>query len=179
MTMAAPQLSPSIEDRIVRAAGTVPPRMLLVGLGRQTLHLVERGTVRKRYAVSTSRYGVGNREGSNQTPLGVHRIREKYGAGAPSGRIFVDRQDTGRDWDGSTEGENLILSRILRLEGLEDGVNRGPGIDSYERYIYIHGTSREDRIGVPISHGCVCMRNRDVIELFDLVEEGTLVVIDQ
>jgi lipoprotein-anchoring transpeptidase ErfK/SrfK len=74
--------------------------------------------------------------------------------------------------------ENLILTRILRLDGLEPGINKGEKIDSYARYIYIHGTNREDLIGKPMSHGCICMRNNDIIELFDSVEEGTLVIID-
>jgi UDP-N-acetylmuramate--alanine ligase len=171
-------LKPSMEDRIRQVTGSLPSRLLLVNVSAQKLHLVDTGAVIGEYPVSTSRWGVGNREGSNQTPRGLHRVCEKYGAGAPPGRIFIDRKDTGRDWNGRPEGENLILSRILRLEGLEPGVNRGPGIDSYERYIYIHGTSREDLIGTPNSHGCVGMRNRDVIELFDLTEEGILVVID-
>jgi len=82
------------------------------------------------------------------------------------------------DWDGNSSEDNLILTRILRLEGLEEGINRGAGVDSYERYIYIHGTGREDLVGTPLSQGCVCMRNHDVIRLFDKVKEGTLVYID-
>ena len=72
----------------------------------------------------------------------------------------------------------MILTRILRLEGLEEGVNRGPGIDSFERYIYIHGTNKERQIGAPMSNGCVCMKNNDVVALFNSVKEGTIVVID-
>jgi lipoprotein-anchoring transpeptidase ErfK/SrfK len=112
------------------------------------------------------------------TPPGVHRVKEKYGHGVPVGRVFRDRLDTGDTWTIGEPGDNLILTRILRLEGLEDGINRGPGIDSYERYIYIHGTNNETSIGSPASHGCVCMTNKDVIELFDAVPEGTIVVID-
>ena len=80
------------------------------------------------------------------TPPGVHRVCEKIGSGAPAGRIFRDRIDTGEDWPIGKPEENLILSRILRLEGLEQGLNKGKGIDSYERYIYIHGTNNEDRV---------------------------------
>ena len=151
---------------------------LVVSIEKQTLFVCSNNAIVERYNVSTSRFGNGNRENSLKTPLGVHRIREKYGAGAPAGRVFRDREDTGENWDHKQNGDNLILTRILRLEGLEEGINKGPGVDSYERYIYIHGTGREDLIGTPLSHGCVCMRNHDVIRLFDKVREGTLVYID-
>ncbi len=151
---------------------------LVVSIEKQTLFVCKNDTIVDRYNASTSRFGVGNRENSLKTPLGVHRIREKYGAGAPAGRVFRDREDTGEDWDHSLNGDNLILTRILRMEGLEQGINKGPGVDSYERYIYIHGTGREDLIGTPLSHGCVCMRNHDITRLFETVKEGTLVYID-
>jgi len=151
---------------------------LVVAIETQTLFVCAQDTIVERYAASTSRFGNGNRENSLKTPLGLHRIKEKYGAGAPAGRIFTDREDTGMDWDHGQAGDNLILTRILRLEGLENGVNKGAGVDSYERYIYIHGTGREDLIGTPLSHGCVCLRNSDIIRLFEIVKEGTLVYID-
>jgi UDP-N-acetylmuramate--alanine ligase len=151
---------------------------LVVSIEDQTLLVCSDEAIVDRYDASTSRFGNGNRENSLKTPLGLHRIREKFGAGAPPGRIFRDREDTGIDWDGSSPEENLILSRILRLEGLEEGINKGAGVDSYERYIYIHGTGREDLIGTLLSHGCVCLRNLDVIRLFDSVKEGTPVYID-
>ena len=151
---------------------------LVVSIEEQALFVCADGGVRERYDCSTSRFGNGMRENSLRTPLGLHRICEKYGAGAPPGRMFRDREDTGEDWDHKQNGDNLILTRILRLEGLEKGINKGPGIDSYERYIYIHGTGREDRIGTPLSHGCVVLRNHDVIRLFDTVPQGTLVYID-
>jgi UDP-N-acetylmuramate-alanine ligase len=153
-------------------------RYLVVSIEEQALFVCGDGGIVERYDCSTSRYGNGMRENSLKKPIGLHRVCEKYGAGAPAGRIFRDREDTGEDWDHKQNGDNLILTRILRLEGLEAGVNKGPGIDSYERYIYIHGTGREDRIGTPLSHGCVVMRNHDVIRLFDSVLEGTLVYID-
>jgi UDP-N-acetylmuramate--alanine ligase len=151
---------------------------LVVSIETQTLFVCVKDAVVGRYDASTSRFGVGNRENSLKTPLGLHRIREKYGDGALPGRVFRDREDTGEDWDHSQTGDNLILTRILRLEGLEEGINKGGGVDSYERYIYIHGTGREDLIGTPLSHGCVCLRNLDVIRLFDIVREGTLVYIE-
>ena len=130
------------------------------------------------YPASSSRLGVGIREDSLKTPPGIHRICEKIGAGAPVGRIFRDREDTGEDWDHTSDEENIILTRILRLEGLEPGVNKGKGIDTYERYVYIHGTNREQDIGTPFSHGCICMRNTDIVALFDMVPEGTILYID-
>ncbi len=151
---------------------------LVVSVETQTLVVCVKDTVVEQYDASTSRFGNGNRENSLKTPLGVHRIKEKFGAGAPAGRVFRDREDTREDWDHSQSGDNLILTRILWLEGLEMGINKGAGVDSYERYIYIHGTGREDLIGTPLSHGCVCMRNLDVIRLFETVREGTLVYID-
>jgi len=151
---------------------------LVVSIEQQTLFVCSNNAIVERYNASTSRFGNGNRENSLKTPLGVHRIKEKYGANAPAGRIFRDREDTGEDWDHKQNGDNLILTRILRLEGLEQGINKGGGVDSYERYIYIHGTGREDLIGTPLSHGCVVLRNHDVIRLFDRVKEGTLVYID-
>ncbi|MEK6744052.1 MAG: L,D-transpeptidase family protein [Nitrospirota bacterium] len=149
-----------------------------MSIEEQALFICTNATIVERYDASTSRFGHGNRENSLKTPLGVHRITEKFGAGAPPGRVFRDREDTGEDWDHSRNGDNLILTRILRLEGLEEGINKGSGVDSYERYIYIHGTGREDQIGTPLSHGCVCLRNLDIIRLFGTVREGTVVYID-
>ncbi len=151
---------------------------LVVSIETQTLFVCSNDTIVERYDASTSRFGIGNRENSLKTPVGLHRIREKFGAGAPPGRVFRDREDTGEDWDHSQTGDNLILTRILRLEGLEEGINKGGSVDSYERYIYIHGTGREDLIGTPLSHGCVCLRNLDIARLFETVKEGTLVYID-
>lgn len=176
---------PSMPIQLPRIYKTVKPHLqeplqqyIVVSIEMQTLFLCMENTILERYNCSTSRFGNGNRENSLKTPLGVHRIKEKYGADAPAGRVFRDREDTREDWDHSKNGDNLILSRILRLEGLEQGINKGAGIDSYERYIYIHGTGREDLIGTPLSHGCVCMRNHDVIRLFEKVAEGTVVYID-
>jgi len=151
---------------------------LVVSIEAQKLFVCSGDTIVDRYDASTSRFGIGNRENSLKTPLGLHRIREKFGSDAPAGRVFRDREDTGEDWDHSQTGDNLILTRILRLEGLEEGINKGGSVDTYERYIYIHGTGREDLIGTPLSHGCVCLRNLDIIRLFETVKEGTLVYID-
>ena len=155
-----------------------PKRIIVVEVALQRLHLIENGKSILTFNISTAKNGAGNQEGSNKTPTGVHRIEEKIGDGAPVGRIFKSRVDTGQNWHTGLTDDNLILTRILRLKGLEPGINSGPGIDSYERYIYIHGTNQENRIGTPNSHGCICMKNDEVIQLFNAVEEGTLVVID-
>ena len=151
---------------------------LFVDTTLQKLFICKGTTVLDSFDASTSFRGLGNREGSNKTPTGFHRIKEKIGHAAPAGRIFRDRRDTGIDWyEGLTE-ENLILTRILRLEGLENGLNKGKGIDSYDRYIYLHATNREASVGAPLSHGCVCLRSNDIIRLFDMVKEGTVIFID-
>lgn len=147
----------------------------------QRLFLVEGGKVVRQYPVSTSKYGIGNQAGSFKTPLGRHRIVRKIGAGAPVNTVFVERENTGRvaviDRTLKGAAHDDVTTRILWLEGLEPGVNRGRGIDSRERFIYIHGTTSEGLIGRPASNGCVRMYNKDVLELFDLVGEGTPVTI--
>jgi UDP-N-acetylmuramate--alanine ligase len=151
---------------------------LLQSIETQTLFVRKNETIVARFDASTSRFGNGIRENSFKTPPGIHRIKEKIGAGAPPGRIFKECRDTGLDWDQVSNEDNLILTRILRLEGLEDGINRGAGVDSYGRFIYVHGTNREDLVGTPLSHGCLALRNQDMIRLFDSVDVGTLVYID-
>jgi UDP-N-acetylmuramate--alanine ligase len=153
-----------------------PDRALLVDFDRQRLYLVERGEAVRVYPVSTAAE-LSGRENSNLTPPGWHRVRRKIGAGAPLGAVFQSREPTGRVWDGAKDAGDLILTRILTLEGLEQGVNRGPGVDSLERFIYVHGTNHGKRLGEPVSHGCVRMANEHVAELFDLVREGDAVVI--
>jgi len=135
------------------------------------------------FVVSTARAGRGCVQNSLQTPDGLHRIAEKIGAGSPAGMVFKARQPTGKlsaEWP--TPEDNLITSRILWLEGLEPGHNRGTDdagrvIDTHQRYVYIHGTNQTDRLGRPNSHGCVLLSDRDVIRLFGLVPTGTTVLI--
>ena len=155
----------------------LPPRLLLVDVGRQRLRLLESGVEVASYAISTAAAGVGGEEGSFRTPPGWHRIQARIGAGAASGTVFESRLATGVVWRGEPRADDLILTRILTLEGLEDGVNRGAGRDSLARYIYIHGTNHEDALGRPESHGCVRMANADVTALFERVGEGDPVVI--
>ena len=182
----AQRISPSVElDRPPAPAQTMPPAStdisLVVECSRQRLTLLQAGRPIASWPVSTSRFGLGSRAGSNCTPLGKHRIAEKIGEDAPLGTIFRSRQDTGQlaeiHRDQTDVEEDLVLTRILWLEGLEPGRNQGPGVDSKQRYIYIHGTNEEGLIGQPASHGCVRMRNEDVAELFSRVPVGTPVTI--
>lgn len=135
----------------------------------------------REYRISTATNGLGEASGSHCTPRGRHRIADKIGAGQPLYAAFRARVPTGEIWtpalDMAEPGRDWILSRILWLEGLEPGKNAGGTVDSHDRYIYLHGTSEEYRLGTPASHGCVRMANRDVAELFDLVEVGTEVTI--
>jgi len=148
-----------------------PGRAIHVDVTRQTLELWEDGEVLESFPISTSSYGLGSEPGSNKTPLGSFEIAEKIGDGAPSGMIFRSRVPTGEI---GTEGEqgDFVQTRILWLHGLEEH-----NANAYERYIYIHGTNHESQIGTPASHGCIRMRNDDVIRLFDAVEPGTPVFI--
>ena len=155
----------------------MPERMLLVDVARQRLVRFAGGEPVAECPVSTSANGVGGEEGSFRTPPGWHRIHRRIGAGAARGAVFVSREPTGETWGDETRDDDLILSRVLTLEGLEDGVNRGPGCDSLERFIYLHGTNHEDDLGRPVSQGCVRLGNDDVLELFDRVQEGELVLI--
>lgn len=155
----------------------LPPRLLVVDVDRQSLSLIESATEIVRYVVSTAAAGVGGEEGSYRTPPGWHRIHARIGAGAPSGAVFASRIETGEVWSGEPRADDLILTRILTLEGLEEGINLGPGRDSLARYIYIHGTNHEDALGRALSHGCVRMANADMIELFERVTVGDPVVI--
>lgn len=133
------------------------------------------------FPVSTARNGAGELEGSFCTPRGTHRIAEKIGADAPLFAVFKARVATGEIWapqfDAEEPGRDWILSRILWLDGIEPGRNQGGNMDSHDRYIYIHGTNEEDKIGTPVSHGCIRMRNADVVTLFDQVAVDTRVNI--
>ena len=152
-----------------------------IDFGSQTLELLEGPRVLARFAVSTAALGAGEQEGSEQTPRGLHEVRAKIGAGAPEGAVFAGRRPTGEVCDAelmrAEPGRDWILTRILWLRGLEPGRNRSGRVDSMRRYIYIHGTPEEATIGTPASHGCIRMRNADIIDLFDRVAIGTPVEI--
>jgi len=154
--------------------------MIVVSISEQRLFHRRKTGVWYAYPVSTAAAGSGNRSGSFQTPLGKHRIAEKIGHAMPLLTAFNARKpfciynpetcDPDRDW---------ILTRILWLEGCETGKNhRGP-VDTHARYIYIHGTHEEDKVGIPASHGCIRMRNEDMLELFDNVAVGETVRISK
>jgi L,D-transpeptidase YbiS len=144
-----------------------------VSIRDQRLTLKENERTIRGYPVSTSRFGVGTEEGSMKTPTGRFCVAKKIGDEMPSGTIFQSRVAL-KTGDPLPSTDDLVMSRILWLAGLdEQNANTGG------RFIYIHGTKHEDKIGTPASCGCVRMRNADVIELFDLVDEGTLVVIEE
>lgn len=155
--------------------------LIVVDISTQTLTLYEGLNKLSSFPVSTSKYGTGSESGSDKTPLGMHRVKRKIGAQAPSGTIFKGRVNTGRQaaiQDAPLATQNdFVTSRILWLDGLEPGINSGGDVDSFRRYIYIHGTHEEGLIGQPASHGCIRMKNADVIKLFDLIPENTLVWI--
>ncbi len=164
-------------ERPLSPVRTLPERLVVVDAPLQRLALIEDGQVALESPVSTAYLGIGGANGSNRTPPGWHRIHARIGGGMAPGTQFVSRQPTGRVWRGEPTSEDLILTRILTLDGLEPGVNQGPGHDSLERYIYIHGTNHESSLGTPASHGCIRMRNDDAIALFDRVREGDGVVV--
>jgi len=164
--------------RIARHLADPDETFLVTSIEDQKLHVCKNDRVLHDYPASSSRLGIGIREDSLKTPPGIHRICEKIGAGAPVGRIFRDREDTGIDWDHKSDEDNIILTRILRLEGLESGINSGKGVDTYERYVYIHGTNRGQDVGTPFSHGCICLSNTDIVALFASVRVGTVLYID-
>lgn len=158
-------------------------RRIRVSIARQRLELVEGDRSVASYPISTAARGPGERRDSERTPRGRHAIDEKIGSGAAPGAVFEARQSTGevctperfaeepeRDW---------ILTRILWLAGLEPGRNRGGDVDSKRRFVYIHGTPDVAGLGQPRSHGCIRMKSEDVIDLFDRVEVGTIVDIEE
>lgn len=151
---------------------------LWVSISRQRVFGIKNRKVLFAFRCSTAARGAGNAADSYKTPLGWHRIGERFGDGLPWGAVFKERKYTGEIWNPShSTTDDLILSRILWLRGLEPGVNAGPGVDSHARFIYIHGTPEEGKLGTPASHGCVRLSNDNVIELFDVAHSGTPVLI--
>jgi lipoprotein-anchoring transpeptidase ErfK/SrfK len=147
------------------------------------LYLMSDQKITKSYPISIAKNGLGNLLNSNKTPLGLHEIKKKIGKGVPQNGILKARIPTGKlakiIKEPIATNTDLVTSRILWLSGLEPGVNKGGNVDSYNRFIYIHGTPEEGLIGQPASHGCIRMYNKDVIELFDLVPVGTKVLIEK
>ena len=156
--------------------------ILLINIQHQRLYQIKDQTLLREYVISSAANGAGNKENSGKTPLGAHLIREKFGDNVVLGTQFKARQSTGYippiliRPEQSSDGD-YITSRILWLGGLETGYNQGEGVDSYHRYIYIHGTDEEGRLGTPASHGCIRMANKDIIDLYTEVNTETLVYI--
>ena len=153
-----------------------------ISIPAQTLCLFDdNGKLLRQFPVSTALKGVGEKKGSYCTPRGRHVVRARIGAGQPLGAVFRARRPTGEVWTPELHaqypGRDWILTRILWLSGCEPGFNRLGDVDSMQRYIYIHGTPDSEPMGEPHSHGCIRMRNADVIALFDMVPVGTAVTI--
>lgn len=152
-----------------------------IDISQQRLYLKQNNDLIKSYPISSSKYGEGSTENSNMTPLGLHVIKEKIGTNVPINTLFISRINTKRtvniENSRNKTKDDHITSRILWLDGLEEGKNKGKGVDSYSRYIYIHGTHEEGLIGEKASHGCIRMLNNDVIDLYNYVSIGTEVYI--
>lgn len=155
-------------------------RLLAVRISAPTLQFFRGTALVKSYPVSTSKRPPSNIKNSLGTPRGLHQIAERIGAGQPPGMVFKSRVPTGKhfsEFPDTATYDNFITARILWLRGLEPGVNQGGNVDTYDRYVYIHGTNHGDRIGEPMSAGCVLMRDLDIIELYEEVRVGDLVWI--
>lgn len=152
-----------------------------IDISKQRLFLLENSVITSSYPISSSKYGEGSKQNSFKTPLGQHVIKKMIGNDAPKNTIFISRINTKRQADiihkEESSDDDYVTTRIMWLDGQEDGINKGKGVDSYNRYIYIHGTHEEGLIGQKASHGCIRMFNSDVIELFNKVNKGTKVYI--
>ena len=152
-----------------------------IDISLQRLYLVDNSTIISSYPISSSKYGEGSKQNSFKTPLGSHMIKEMIGDQVPKNTIFISRINTQREakiiHDQENSDNDYVTTRIMWLDGMENGKNKGKGVDSYNRYIYIHGTHEEGLIGQKASHGCIRMFNSDVIELFSVVKKGTKVYI--
>lgn len=147
-------------------------KQLVVSVPLQRMALYDDGRLVKSYPVSTSKFGLGDRPGSKYTPVGTMKIAKKIGGGARSGAVFDSRKKTGEILRPNSPGRDPIVTRILWLKGTEYR-NR----NTYRRYIYIHGTPEEWRIGTPASYGCIRMKSRDIIDLYRRVPKGTPVTV--
>jgi len=177
-----PAFAPMLRDLQQRFPEYSTDKVILVDATRQELVLIENGQAAGRWTISTGEAGLGSQSGSNKTPLGVHRVAKTYGQDAPLGAICKARQYTRCVSEiltepGKRSNADNVTTRILWLDGLEPGFNKGGNVDSFKRYIYIHGTDEEGRLGKPASHGCIRMSNQAVVDLFNRVGVDTLVVI--
>lgn len=156
-------------------------KYMYVSIKHQRLYLIVNDSTIKKYSISTATKGIGSKINSQKTPPGLHTISRKIGDNVPIGGLFQSRIYTGKKATILTDKQktdgDYITTRIMWLQGEEPGLNKGRSVDSYNRYIYIHGTAEEGYIGEPASHGCIRMKNTDVAELYDLVDEGTPILI--
>ena len=153
--------------------------MIFINTAKQKLYLLANDGIKHEFSISTSLKGTCCQVDSNQTPIGLHTVISKIGDGLPAGTLFKNRRPTERIINYlPTDNYDYITSRIIRLSGLEDKINKGGKVDTYNRYIYIHGTPHFDKLGQPESHGCIRMGDNDVITLFTAIEYKTLVLID-
>lgn len=151
-----------------------------VSASEQVLRVVQGSTLLYQARCATATNGLGSEMNSLKTPLGWHKVVRKLGDGAVRGQVFRSREATREVWQpGEQPSEDLVLTRVLLLDGLEPGLNKGGNVDSFARNIYIHGTNDEPRLGIPSSHGCVRLSNDDVVEVFNLLPEGTIVLITE
>ena len=158
---------------------------IIINIAKQSLSLYKHNVKICQYGVSTAKNGIGSQQDSGCTPLGRHIIAQKIGGHEPINAVFVGRVPTGEihsaEFGADYPERDWILTRILWLQGLEEGINKGSndkgGCDTYQRYIYIHGTPDNESMDLPLSHGCVRMRNQDIVELYDKIEEGVAVTI--
>ncbi|WOE32850.1 MULTISPECIES: cell wall-recycling L,D-carboxypeptidase ElsL [unclassified Acinetobacter] len=153
---------------------------ILIDLAQQTLYVPRHHLF---YSISSGKNGIGEQQDSGKTPRGWHKVAVKIGKNAPQNTVFIGRQETGElyseDLAEAFPERDWILSRILWLTGLQKGLNLGDGCDTFNRYIYIHGTPDKEPMGIPMSHGCIRMRNSEIIELFDVLPEDALVYISE
>ena len=153
--------------------------MIFINTLRQKLYLLDNNKIKYEFPISTSFNGTGCQEDSYKTPTGLHIVVSKIGDGLPPGTLFKNRRPTKKIVSPLPKNQyDYITSRIIRLSGLEDDINKGGNVDTYNRYIYIHGTPHVDRLGKPESHGCIRMSDADVIILFNSIKHKTLVLID-
>jgi hypothetical protein len=148
-----------------------------VRASEQKLYLLDNFYIICAFPCSTAAAGLGNKINSMCTPIGWHEIAHKIGDNLPEGGILEGRKWNGKIWDDTNSNEDLILSRILWLSGIEESLNKGGDVDSYSRCIYIHGTNQEKLLGTAVSKGCIRLSNIDVIELFNLVNQNDRVLI--
>jgi len=155
--------------------------VLIVDVSEQMMYVFRGNLPVQTFPISTATKGEGSQAGSDKTPLGAHRVSDRFGDGAPLGAIFKARQNTGKVAEIISEPKDVkhdyVTTRILWLDGLEIGKNKGKGIDSHDRYIYIHGTAEEGLIGQKASHGCIRMKNADVVKLYQQIPVDALVYI--